>query len=171
MNNIILTISILISLLVVFYIFLLALNIKIHALENLIKDLLKQRTDLIPSLYEITKDFLTKHNEIYDEVLRLRKIEFSLNDNEDATFVEILKNERYIHHEMNFIFNICLKNKKLEKSWKFQYIKELTINRSYLIWEKVEKYRKIVDTLNNLITIKNYTVIWLLLPLNKRIEI
>lgn len=170
-TSFIITLSIIISLLIAFYTFLLALNNKVHKLEILIKDLLKQRTDLIPALFEITKNYLTKHNEIYDEILRLRKLEFSLEDNEDVTFVEILKNERFIHHEMNFIYNVCLKNKKLEQFWRFQYIKELTINRSYTIWEKVETYRKIVDTLNNLITIKNYTIIWLFLPLNKRIEI
>nr|MDD3720571.1 hypothetical protein [Candidatus Gracilibacteria bacterium] len=170
-TSFIITLSIIISLLIAFYTFLLALNNKVHKLEILIKDLLKQRTDLIPALFEITKNYLTKHNEIYDEILRLRKLEFSLEDNEDVTFVEILKNERFIHHEMNFIYNVCLKNKKLEQFGRFQYIKELTINRSYTIGEKVETYRKIVDTLNNLITIKNYTIIGLFLPLNKRIEI
>ncbi len=171
MSTSIIIISIIILFLTLFYIFLLALKSKIWKLELLIKKLLYQRTNLIPSIYEVTKKHLTKHDEIFEEIIKLRKIEFSLNDSNNVSFIEILKNERYIHHEMNFIYSVCLKNKKLENEWRFQYIKELTIDRSYKIWEKVEKYRKIVDTFNNLITIKNYTIIWLFFPINKKVEI
>lgn len=171
MSPILIILSVILVIFILFYLFLLALNSKIWKLEKLIIWLLKQRTDLIPSLYEITENFLTKHNEIFEEVIKLRKVEFTLNDNDNVSFIEILKNERYIHHEMNFIFSVCLKNKKLENNWRFQYIKELTIDRSYKIWEKVENYRKIVDTFNNFITLKNYTIIWLLFPLSKKVEI
>jgi hypothetical protein len=110
MNSILIILLVLISILTLFYIYLLVLSNKILELEILIKKLLHQRTDLIPALYEVTKPYLLKHDEIFKEILTLRKLELSLNDSDDVSFIEVLKNERLIHHEMNFIYSICMKN-------------------------------------------------------------
>jgi len=59
-----------------FFIFLRYREYKIKKLEENIKSLFLERSALIPSIYEISKPYLTKHSDIFDEVLKLRKREF-----------------------------------------------------------------------------------------------
>ena len=44
--------------------------------EEEIKQLFLQRTALIPAIYEVSLEFLNKHDEIFAEVLKLRTQEF-----------------------------------------------------------------------------------------------
>jgi len=60
-----------------FFVFLKYRENKIKALENSIKSLFLERTALIPAIYEVSKPYLTKHDDIFDEVLKLRKREFA----------------------------------------------------------------------------------------------
>jgi hypothetical protein len=36
-----------------------------------------------------------------------------------------------------------------------------------MIWNKIITYKKIVNKFNNLVTIKNITIIWLFIPIKK----
>ncbi len=167
--NFIIIATIILILLGLFYWFIFFLDYKISKLEIKIMKLLKERTDHIPNLFEITKDLIIRHGDVFRDILNLRKIEFSINN--EASFIEFLKNERLIHHEMNFIYWLCLKNKKIETNWKFRYIRDLTINKSYEISEKIDIYKKIVEKTNFLIKIKNITFIWMFFPWEKRFEL
>ncbi len=169
MNFFIITFSILFIMLIIFYIFILKLKEKIEQIEDKLQKLLKTRTDLIPSLYEISRDYLVKHNDVFEEIIKLRKVQFSLNDY-NVSFLEFIKNEMAINHEIRFIYGICTKNKKLNSLWKFIYIKNLIIEKNKSIWTKIDKYKKNINLLNNLIKYKNYTIFWLLLPVHKKLE-
>jgi hypothetical protein len=169
MNNILIILTIIFTIFIVFYILILNINIKINKIESRIQKLLKNRADLIPWLYEISKKYLVKHKNIFDEVLKLRKIQFSLNDY-NASFIEFIKNEMAINHEIRFIYSICAKNKKLNSIEEFNYIKNLIIERNKIIWNNIENYKKYIDFYNKIIMIKNNTIIWLLLPVNKKFE-
>lgn len=169
MNYFIITLTLFFTILVIFYFVILSINTKIKKIESSIQKLLKKRTDLIPWLYEISKGQLVKHSNIFEEFLKLRKIQFSLNDY-NVSFIEFIKNEMSINHEIRFIYWICAKNKKLNSLWKFTYIKNLIIERNKLIWTEMEKYKKIIKLFNNLVKIKNYTFFWQLLPINKKFE-
>ena len=169
MNYFIITFAILFTILIIFYFVILSINTRIKKIENSIQKLLKNRTDLIPGLYEISKSHLVKHSNIFEEILKLRKVQFSLNDY-SVSFIEFIKNEMSINHEIRFIYWICAKNKKLNSMWKFTYIKNLIIERNKAIWTEMEKYKKIIKLFNNLVRIKNYTFFWLLLPVNKKFE-
>ncbi|NDK07896.1 hypothetical protein EOM39_01460 [Candidatus Gracilibacteria bacterium] len=153
----------------IYYFYLLNLNKKINKIEINIQKLLQNRADTIPGLYEISKEYLIKHSKVFEEAIKLRKLQFSLNEY-SVSFIEFIKNEIAINHEFSFIFSICTKNKKLSEIKKFKYIKKLIIEKNQKIGIEIENYKKTISLLNNLIIIKNYTVLGFALPLGKRIE-
>ena len=97
---------------ILFNYFLVVFDNKIKLLENQIILLFEKRTNLVPSLYEITKEFLSKHDEVFEQILNLRKVEFS---NYEETFTQRIQNEIQIHHELNFIFKVINKHPKIQK--------------------------------------------------------
>jgi len=114
-------------LIISFNIFIILLDKKIKELEKIIIDLFDKRSDLIPSLYEITKKYLTKHDEVFSEILKLRKLKF-LNSKND--FTQIIQNELNIHHELNFIFKLSNKHPKIQKNEKFLLIRDLFLENA-----------------------------------------
>lgn len=167
------TIYILIALTVLIFIYYLFLKYnenKINILEEEIKNLFLERTNLIPSVFEISNGFLNKHEDIFHEIINLRKIEFSQANN-NLELNAILKTKKLIHHEINFIFKICNKHPKLIKEAKFIYLRNLIIQKSEEIWRNIEKYKIVVLIFNKLIFYKNITILWLLFPVSKKNKI
>jgi hypothetical protein len=76
--------------------------------------------------------------------------------------------EKLIHHELNFIFKISNKHPKLAKRWNFIYLRGLIINKSYYLWKKLSEYKQKTNIYNHLINVKNFTIIWLFIPLYKK---
>jgi len=79
----------------------------------------------------------------------------SINMEDDLE--NILNIESLIHHELNFVFKICNKNKDLEKNEKFLYVKELLSKKNLEISEIIEIHKKVSIIYNNFINIKNLT--------------
>lgn len=148
----------------------LLLKNKINSLENYIKNLFNIRTNIIPSLFEVSHTNLVRHDEIFREIVKLRKISFS-ERSLSRDLHEIIGTEQLIHNELNFIFKICNKHQKLIKNWKFIYLRELVISNSSNIWEYLKLYKNIIKKYNSLIKIKNYTLIGLLIPISKKEDI
>jgi len=149
--------------------FLILLNKKIDKLERkIIKQFIK-RTNLIPCLFEISKDYLNRHRDVFKESLRLRKIEFANYKND--SFIEIIANEALLHHELNFIFKVINKHPKIQKNWNFLYIRDLVLEKSAKIADNIELHKKITKKFNNLLKLKTLTLIWIFLPIKKRTEI
>ena len=153
-----------------FIFFLLLLNYKILKLEKKIIYLFKEKTNQIPSIYEITKDYLNKHEEIFQEILILKKKDYSENTFY-ITLIEKTNIYKLIHNELDFIFRICNTNPKIEKDPKFNLIKNNILNKSSEIWDNLVLYKSIVKKYNNLIKLKNITIIWLLIPIHSIISI
>ena len=160
-------ISIFIVIVIGFSIFVFLVKLKIEKLENKIKKLFNNRTNLIPSIYDATKNDFTRHHDIFSEILKYRKIEFSQNDYNE-NFNVILNTETKIHNELNFIFKIMNKHQKLLKKWKIIYLRELIIEKSFEIWKLLKLYRVMVIKYNKLIDIKNYSILWLFIPIEKK---
>ena len=159
-------IIIIISIIILYNIFLVFFNTKIITLENIILKLFTKRWNLIPSMYDITYNYINKHDEVFKEILKLRKnqiTQYSQNN-----FLENINNEALIHKEINFIFNVCNKNPKIQKNEKFLLIRDNFLEQSNLISEKIELYRKIIKNFNNFLKFKNLTIIWLFINLNKK---
>jgi len=150
-------IIILIIFLFCFFLFTYLLKNKIERLEKIIILELEKRTNLIPTLYEISKKYIQNYEEVFNEILILRKKEFNSYNEE---FISKIFLETFIHKELNFIFKIILKNPKIEKNSVFLILRDLFTQNSYTIWKKVELYKKIIFIYNKNLKYKNYTLIW-----------
>ncbi len=161
-------ISAIITFVILFNLFLIFFDDKLKLLEKQIISLFEKRTNLIPSLYEISKKYLTKHDEVFSQVMKLRKAEFW---NYDESFLFKINNEILIHHELNFIFKVINKHPKIQKDEKFLLIRDLFLEVSDEIWKKIDIYKKMMVKLNKLLRFKNLTIIWLFINIKKRTQI
>lgn len=152
---------------ILFILFILLLKNKINKFEKKIIYMFEIKNNQIPSIYEISKKYLNRHEDIFKDIIYLKKINFSENSF-CRTLLERTYNYKRIHNEMNFIFKVCNKNWKINKDFKYLYEKEKIINISHNIWKNIEIYKNIIKKYNKYITIKNITVIWLLIPIYKK---
>jgi len=157
----------LLILLITYSVFLLLLSKKIDKFENKIIHLFFSRSNNIPALFEVTKNYIVKHSQVFKNSINLRKQEFSQIDN-NSDFLTILQTETLIHKELNFILKLAKQHNNILKNNKFLYIREIIINKSFDIWDNVDTYKKIIKKYNKLVTIKNLTIIWLLIPIYKK---
>lgn len=149
------------------YVFLYFFHLKLKSLERKILTLFLSRTHSIPALYEVSHDFLTKHNEVFSESLLLKKREFSLYES-SPSMLEILELEGKIHHEINFIFKVCNKHPKLVRDGKFIYLREVFIEKSQSLGKNIDFYKRMAQKFNFFVQIKNYSLIGFLLPIQKK---
>lgn len=159
-----------ITIVLLFLLFLYFFNRKLNLLENKILENFWKRTNLIPALFEVTRDILVRHDDVFLQSLILRKEEFSKiwEAEELYKFIDL---EVRIHKELNFIYKVCNKHPKLLKDSKFVYLRELLIDSSSEIWIYLEKYKKFVKKFNFLILIKDLSIIWFFVPIRKKIEL
>jgi len=143
------------------------LSKRIDIFEQKLMLLFVKRSNIFPWLYEISSDKLSRHNEIFAEALSLRKKDFSLaSTNKDIeTYLEL---QSHIHHEINFIFQVCNKNRALLKDKNFLYLRDIMINASADISRDMKKYKRIIKIYNQIIFYKNCSIIWLLIPFWKK---
>lgn len=158
----------LIIILISYNIFLYLLNKKITKLEKIILKLFDDRKNLVPSLYEVTKKYLSKHDEVFSEILKLRKKSLT---KDKETFQKQVNDEIYIHHELNFIFKVANKHQKIQKDSKFLLVRDLFLENSFDIWKKINLYKEIIKKFNKLVFLKNLTIIWLFLNISKKEEL
>lgn len=149
------------------YIFFWVFLDRLEKFERSIITLFSSRSDSLCQLYEVSRDDILKHEQIFQEVLELRKQEFMLSgmSHNIPTFLQL---QSAIHHEINFIFQICNKNPKLLKNKKFLYVREHILEKSSKIRKTLEVYKKLVKLYNTCIHYKNLTWIGLLLPYHKK---
>jgi len=140
---------------------------RIDIFEHKLMLIFSKRSDIFPWLYEVSSDKLTKHTEIFAEALSLRKQEFSLmSTNRDIEWY--IQLQSHIHHEINFIFQVCNKNRALLKDKNFLYLRDVMISASWEISKEMKKYRKIIEIYNEIIFYKNCSIIWLIIPFTKK---
>lgn len=143
----------------IFWFFLAFFHRKLLILEHKIIQSFEKRTNLVPALYEATLPYLNKHEEVFYQILNLRKNEFFQNE---ETFVQKMQNEMLIHHELNFIFKVSNKHPKIQKNEKFLLIRDLFLENSEDIGEKINVYKIGVEKFNFFMKYKNFFIIcWL----------
>lgn len=153
-----------------FSLFIFFLKRKIWILEKKIISLFLARTNLIPWIFEVSKDVLIKHNDIFREILALRKLEFTEKEN-NVEFYQFIETESKVHHELNFIFKICNKHPHLLQDGRFIYLRDLLIDRSMNISENIILYKSISKKINRFISLSRFGLIWLLIPFKEINEI
>jgi hypothetical protein len=120
-------ITLLVLIFSLFNIFIYIFNKKILKLEKNILSLFEERNNLIPSLFEITKKYITKHDDVFFEILKLRKNNLSHSEED---FLKRINEEVVIHHEINFIFKVANKHPKIQKDNKFLLVRDLFLENS-----------------------------------------
>lgn len=144
----------------VFYnIFVYHLSSKIFFLENNIIELFKKRNNQVISIYQVSKNYINKSDEIFKEFFELKRKDFWEN-----SFKIWLKDKintyKKIHNEIDFIFNICEKNKKLTINPRYLYLKDSILEKSSKIWNRIEIYNKIKKEYKLYKKIANFSIIW-----------
>ena len=165
MNPILIIIFFLLTIFILFITFIFIIKYKIEKLEIKINNLFKERNNLIPATFEISKKYLVKHKSIFNEAIKLRKIIFWEN-NYGWTFTKTIKTQELLHKEINFIFKVCNKHPKLLSEWNFIYLRELILYKSFYLWKKIQLYKQVIDKFNFIIKIKNLKIILLLISIN-----
>lgn len=168
--EIFISIWIIVTLLTCFYIFLYYMKYKISLLEEKTLSSFKIKNNLMPGIYELSKNHIQKHDAVFSNIMKMRKIDFSSNLYTDD-FYKIIYQQQVIHKEINFIFMLCTKHRKLIQNEKFLYIREQIVNKSYEIWNYIEVYRRLCKIFNKLLHIKNFTLIGIFIPLKYKVEI
>lgn len=157
-------------LLFAFYGFLYLFYTKLNELEFKIMNNFSKRTNIIPALFEITRDVIVKHDQVFDKSLSLRKEEFAKMAVSEPLF-RYMDLEVHLHKELNFIYKVCNKHPKMMKNGKFVYLRWLLIDRSSEIGTHLERYKKFVKKYNFLVLIKDLTIIGFFVPMRKKIEL
>ena len=123
--------------LVIFNIFLYYFWYKINLLESRIIWLFEKRLWIVPSLFEISKDYIIKHPNVFRDIMWLLRVETTIYDNE-TEFYEMIYVQSHIHHELDFIFKIINKHNRLLNDFKFIYLRDITIENSFQISENIK---------------------------------
>ena len=163
-------IFIVLLILAIYSLFLFFLKRKLRKLEKKIISLFLARTNLIPGIFEVSKDTLIRHSDIFREILSLRKLEFTEKEN-DVEFYQFIETETKVHHELNFIFKICNKHPHLLQDGRFVYLRDLLIDRSMNISESIIIYKWISKKINRILQISRFALIWFFIPFREINEI
>jgi len=142
--------------------------LKVNKIERKIEYIYKQRSNLIPSFYLITKDYINKHDEVFAEILKLRKFQFFCNEKD---FITNIQQDLKINDEITFIFTLLSNNYKINKNWKYLYLRDLFLKYSWQINEVSKQYKSIIKKYNNLLKFKNLTIIWFFLNFEEKFEL
>ena len=164
------TISLIFFLIILFYffIYLYILDNELLRLENSILIPFQRRMYMIPSIFEISKKHINKHDEVYKEIVRMKWLKLSINKKKATKIHKIIRLERTIKHEIDFIFKICEKYSELSENKNFIHLKNNIKKENSIIKKKIKDYKKLVLSFNKLITIKNFTIIWLMVPIDRK---
>ncbi|MCT4617705.1 MAG: LemA family protein [Candidatus Gracilibacteria bacterium] len=155
---------------IIAYLFLIVLyHSKLNLLEKRIKILFEKRTNLIPAFYQVTKQYVDKHEMVFSDIIYLKKMEMFNTD--DYNFHEFLALEAKIHHELNFIFKVLKPIKKVEKNGKFLYIRDLLDETSEKIGKQIRIYKIVSSRYNKMLKYKNFTIAGIFLPFGEKDEI
>ena len=159
-----------ISLLIIFLFLVLAMlksiSKRIEVKEKEIISLFLGKINKIPSLVEIMRKYI-RHQDIFEEIIYLHKLWIIYNI---RSVYDLLDLNDKIHREFIFLMKLSTKINELQKDGNFLYV------RNYVMFyeKNIEKEISMIDILirkhNNLRKLKNYSIIWLLWPVEKRIE-
>lgn len=142
-----------------FNIFIYLLWNKINKLEKIIIDLFKKRNNQIITIYWITKNTLVKHNEIFENFLELKNKDF-WEDSYNTWLEHKFNLYKKIHNELNFIFKICEKHRKISDNARYVYIKDSILEKSEELWDKIQIYKNITKNYKFLIKISKIMIVW-----------
>jgi len=133
---------------------------KLNKLENNIIWLFKRRNNQVISIYQVSKNYITKSKETFEQFFELKRKDFWENSF-NIELKDKLNTYKKIHNEINFIFKICEQHKNIYINPKYLYLKDSILDKSDDIWKKLELYNKIKSEFDLYKKISNLTIIWI----------
>lgn len=130
----------------------------------------RNRNSLIPALYEISKDIIVKEEDVFKKLMELRNIE-NMNFSSQINLLNFLKLESEIKNEIDLVFKVSEKHKKLYVTGNFLYLKDLFEEKIDNIGKTLNEYKSKAKAFNKILFIKNFTVFGLFIPIKKKIEL
>ncbi|NVP17633.1 hypothetical protein HUU51_02845 [Candidatus Gracilibacteria bacterium] len=127
-------------------------------MENNIIELFKKRNNQVISIYQVSKNYINKSDEIFKEFFELKRKDFGENSFKIG-LKDKINTYKKIHNEIDFIFNICEKNKKLTINPRYLYLKDSILEKSSKIGNRIEIYNKIKKEYKLYKKIANFSII------------
>lgn len=153
-----------------YFLFLYLFHLKLKKLWDKIDVLFHKKSQIIPALYEISRNYIIKPDEIFSEILALR-LEIFTKRKFLQHFYETISIQQKIHKELDFIFRVASKHPKLIKDYKFYYLKETIFQLSEELWDNIQLYKNMSKKFNKLRLLKYFTLIGIFIPVQKKEEI
>ena len=154
------------------FVFAYMLNLKAFIIKNKekrIREVFKNRSNLIYGLYHVTKKYSDKSDMIFKNILEYKKIE--LFGVENSSIIEFIKLQSKIHYELSFVIKFINVIEKTKKDEKLTVIKDEINKVSLEIWDELNDYKKLIKDYNKILKYKKYTILWNLIPTKEFLEI
>ena len=154
--------SILIFLIITLNLFTYVLWIKLDLLEKNIISIFNKRNNQVVSIFQISKLYLTKTDEIFNEFFNLKRKDFWENSF-NTSLSNKLNTYKKIHNEIDFIFKVCEKNNKIQLNPIFLYLKDSILDKSNDIWKNLKLFNNIKKEYGLYKKLSKFTILWLLI--------
>lgn len=140
---------------------------KINKIEEKIIELFFWKLNKIPALVEIVRYEIPK-DWAYKDIIMLHTnaLIWKFED-----FYDVLEINAKLNREFQFFMNISIRQWNLARDWNFIYLRDFIIFFEKEINKEINKIRIEIEKYNKLVSLKNLTIIWLLFPISKKIEI
>lgn len=140
---------------------------KIDIKESYIIDLFFSKVNKIPAFIEIMKQY-TNYPDIFEDIIYLHKLSIIYNI---KSIYDILELNQRINRELQFLSKLGLKINNLNKDWNYIYIKNYLWFYDNDIEKEISKISDDFESFNRLIALKNISILWFLIPIDKKITI
>jgi len=154
--------SILIFLIITLNLFTYVLWIKLDLHEKNIISIFNKRNNQVVSIFQISKLYLTKTDEIFNEFFNLKRKDFWENSF-NTSLSNKLNTYKKIHNEIDFIFKVCEKNNKIQLNPIFLYLKDSILDKSNDIWKNLKLFNNIKKEYGLYKKLSKFTILWLLI--------
>ncbi|MDD2907094.1 MAG: hypothetical protein PHH98_00490 [Candidatus Gracilibacteria bacterium] len=152
--------SILIFLIITLNLFTYVLGIKLDLLEKNIITIFNKRNNQVVSIFQVSKLYLTKTDEIFNEFFNLKRKDFGENSF-NTSLSNKLNTYKKIHNEIDFIFKVCEKNNKIQLNPIFLYLKDSILDKSNDIGKNLKLFNNIKKEYNLYKKISKFTILGL----------
>lgn len=152
---------------VIIWILLINISKKIAIKEEKIIELFYSKVNKIPAVVEIMKRY-TKHPSVFEDIIYFHKMWIITNI---WSIYDLLDLNHRIHREFQFLMKLSTKINTLHKDWNFLYIRNYVIFYEHTLEKEISYINDLFQKQNHLVNLKNISIIWLLIPIDKKVVI
>lgn len=132
--------------------------------EKRIITIFLSKTAKIPALIEVMRDFVADEK-VFDS---LTKLHSDAMIRRFESIYALLEHNARIHNDFLFLMKLSVQIPELQTNEAFIYIREFIITHEREIKNQFSAYNSAVSSYNKFLSVKNLTIIGLILPFKKR---